>query len=154
MWRFWVLYPKRHKILQRLPIMDYMPCSTVDRKAAELWSVRMVFLPRIRIWDLSMMCFQERYWQNFRRQPPCVGHVRYGTTGGNNRSNCQPIEVNHQKGKMALAHNGNISNAYSLRDRARTERCDFPFHKRYGNHCVYHHPDEIGKAPSIEEALL
>ena len=32
-----------------------------------------------------------------------VGHVRYGTTGGNNRNNCQPIEVNHQKGKMALA---------------------------------------------------
>ena len=42
-----------------------------------------------------------------------VGHVRYGTTGGNSRNNCQPIEVNHQKGKMALAHNGNISNAAS-----------------------------------------
>lgn len=36
-----------------------------------------------------------------------VGHVRYGTTGGNNRNNCQPIEVNHQKGRLALAHNGN-----------------------------------------------
>lgn len=44
-----------------------------------------------------------------------VGHVRYGTTGGTNRANCQPIEVNHQKGKMALAHNGNLSNAYELR---------------------------------------
>lgn len=45
-----------------------------------------------------------------------VGHVRYGTTGGNTRNNCQPIEVNHQKGKMALAHNGNLSNALELRD--------------------------------------
>lgn len=45
-----------------------------------------------------------------------VGHVRYGTTGGNNRNNCQPIEVNHQKGKLAIAHNGNISNAAKLRD--------------------------------------
>ncbi len=45
-----------------------------------------------------------------------VGHVRYGTTGGNNRNNCQPIEVNHQKGKMALAHNGNLSNAVELRN--------------------------------------
>ncbi len=45
-----------------------------------------------------------------------VGHVRYGTTGGNNRNNCQPIEVNHQKGKMALAHNGNLSNAAKLRN--------------------------------------
>ena len=32
-----------------------------------------------------------------------VGHVRYGTTGGNNRSNCQPIEVNHQKGRSDAA---------------------------------------------------
>ena len=46
-----------------------------------------------------------------------VGHVRYGTTGGTTRNNCQPIEVNHQKGKMALAHNGNLSNAIELRDK-------------------------------------
>ena len=26
----------------------------------------------------------------------------------------QPIEVNHQKGHMALAHNGNLSNAAEL----------------------------------------
>lgn len=45
-----------------------------------------------------------------------LGHVRYGTTGGNTRNNCQPIEVNHQKGKMAIAHNGNLSNALELRD--------------------------------------
>ena len=45
-----------------------------------------------------------------------VGHVRYGTTGGNNRNNCQPIEVNHQKGHMAIAHNGNLTNAMELRD--------------------------------------
>ena len=44
-----------------------------------------------------------------------IGHVRYGTTGATNRKNCQPIEVNHQKGKMAIAHNGNLSNAYELR---------------------------------------
>ena len=45
-----------------------------------------------------------------------VGHTRYATTGRASRSNCQPIEVNHQKGKMALAHNGNLSNAAKLRD--------------------------------------
>ena len=50
---------------------------------------------------------------------PCgriaVGHTRYGTTGKTNRANCQPLEVNHQKGRMALAHNGNLSNAAELR---------------------------------------
>lgn len=44
-----------------------------------------------------------------------VAHTRYGTTGGTNRNNCQPIEVNHQKGRMAIAHNGNLSNAAELR---------------------------------------
>ena len=44
-----------------------------------------------------------------------VGHVRYGTTGGNNLANCQPIQVNHLKGKLAVAHNGNLSNALPLR---------------------------------------
>lgn len=44
-----------------------------------------------------------------------IGHVRYGTTGGNERSNAQPIVVNHIKGSMALAHNGNITNSYELR---------------------------------------
>ena len=41
-----------------------------------------------------------------------VGHVRYGTTGGTTRNNCQPIEVNHQKGRMALSHNGNLTDGY------------------------------------------
>ena len=45
-----------------------------------------------------------------------VGHVRYGTTGGTIRSNTQPMEVNHQRGKMAIAHNGNLSNSLELRD--------------------------------------
>ncbi len=44
-----------------------------------------------------------------------VGHVRYGTTGGLTLTNCQPIEVNHLKGKLAVAHNGNLSNALALR---------------------------------------
>lgn len=45
-----------------------------------------------------------------------VGHVRYGTTGSNGRLNAQPIVVNHVKGSMALAHNGNLTNAYELRE--------------------------------------
>ena len=44
-----------------------------------------------------------------------VGHVRYGTTGHNDRLNSQPILVNHHKGRMALAHNGNLVNSYELR---------------------------------------
>jgi len=44
-----------------------------------------------------------------------VGHVRYGTTGSDNKRNVQPIVVNHYKGRMALAHNGNLTNSHALR---------------------------------------
>ena len=44
-----------------------------------------------------------------------MGHVRYGTTGTGGRSNAQPMLVNHIKGRMALAHNGNLTNSTELR---------------------------------------
>ena len=40
-----------------------------------------------------------------------IGHVRYGTTGNSERINAQPMVVNHIKGRMALAHNGNLINS-------------------------------------------
>lgn len=46
----------------------------------------------------------------------CIAHVRYCTTGGNNRQNAQPILVNHIKGSLAVAHNGNLVNSYELRE--------------------------------------
>ncbi len=42
--------------------------------------------------------------------------MRYGTTGKNERTNAQPIVVNHIKGLMAVAHNGNIVNSGDLRE--------------------------------------
>lgn len=55
-------------------------------------------------------------FSSFPKGTMAVGHVRYGTTGATNRANCQPVEVRHSKGCLALAHNGNISNAGRLRD--------------------------------------
>lgn len=67
--------------------------------------------------DLGLLSevFSGDVLSRFPRGNMAIGHVRYGTTGGNNRNNCQPIEVNHQKGRMAVAHNGNLSNAAELR---------------------------------------
>ena len=45
-----------------------------------------------------------------------LGHVRYGTTGNNPRLNVQPLVINHLKGRMALAHNGTLTNDYELRE--------------------------------------
>ena len=44
-----------------------------------------------------------------------VGHVRYATTGAKLQQNIQPLIVNHHKGRMALCHNGNLSNSFALR---------------------------------------
>lgn len=44
-----------------------------------------------------------------------VGHCRYATTGTRNAANAQPLVVRHVKGSMALAHNGNLTNAARLR---------------------------------------
>nr|WP_317363539.1 amidophosphoribosyltransferase [uncultured Blautia sp.] len=81
-----------------------------------------------------------------------VGHVRYGTTGGTIRNNCQPIEVNHQKGKIALAHNGNLSNALELRDKL--ELSGAIFHTTSDTETIaYMITRERLTAPSIEDAV-
>lgn len=45
-----------------------------------------------------------------------IGHVRYSTTGSSLLANAQPLVVHFQQGMMALAHNGNLTNAYELRE--------------------------------------
>jgi amidophosphoribosyltransferase len=44
-----------------------------------------------------------------------IGHTRYSTTGDSALLNAQPIMVECNKGKIALAHNGNITNALEIR---------------------------------------
>ncbi|MCP4051185.1 MAG: amidophosphoribosyltransferase [bacterium] len=43
-----------------------------------------------------------------------IGHVRYSTTGSSNINNIQPLYSRTSKGKIAIAHNGNLTNAYDL----------------------------------------
>jgi amidophosphoribosyltransferase len=44
-----------------------------------------------------------------------IGHVRYSTTGSRTLANAQPILVTCKWGYLAVAHNGNITNAGELR---------------------------------------
>ncbi len=45
-----------------------------------------------------------------------IGHNRYSTFGENTLKNVQPLMVNYALGTLALAHNGNLTNAHILRD--------------------------------------
>lgn len=44
-----------------------------------------------------------------------IGHVRYSTAGGGGARNAQPLMVRYAQGDLAVAHNGNLTNARDLR---------------------------------------
>ena len=104
--------------------------------------------------DLGLVSdvFSKEVLASFPAGTMAVAHTRYGTTGGTSRNNCQPIEVNHQKGRMAIAHNGNLSNAAELR--SALELTGAIFHTSSDTEIIaYIVTKERLSAPSIEEAL-
>jgi len=46
-----------------------------------------------------------------------IGHVRYSTTGAKRVQNIQPLVIEYSRGIVAIAHNGNLTNARMLRRR-------------------------------------
>jgi len=46
-----------------------------------------------------------------------IGHTRYSTTGSSRLENAQPFVLDGTLGTFALAHNGNLTNTLTLRDR-------------------------------------
>ncbi len=104
--------------------------------------------------DLGLVSevFTKEALAKFPKAAMAVAHTRYGTTGATNRNNCQPIEVNHQKGRMAIAHNGNLSNAAELR--SELELSGAIFHTSSDTETIaYIVTRERLTAPSIEEAV-
>lgn len=82
-----------------------------------------------------------------------VGHVRYSTTGKPIRSNAQPLVVRHIKGPLAIAHNGNLTNARELREEY--ELKGGIFHTTNDTEVIsYAITEERLKMPSIEEAVM
>ena len=81
-----------------------------------------------------------------------IGHVRYSTVGLKSRSNAQPLVVRHVKGTMALAHNGNITNAMELRESLEMEGAIF--HSTNDTEVLsYMITKSRLKTPSIEAAV-
>lgn len=54
-----------------------------------------------------------------------IGHVRYSTAGASCIENAQPFSLNYAKGTLALAHNGNITNADEIREELQNEGAIF-----------------------------
>jgi len=82
-----------------------------------------------------------------------VGHVRYATTGACGRENAQPLVVNHLKGNIAIAHNGNLVNSAELRDALESDGSIF--HTTSDTEVIsYMIIKERVTSDSIEEAIL
>ena len=54
-----------------------------------------------------------------------IGHVRYSTTGASQLLNAQPVVFTGKCGRIALAHNGNLTNTKQLRDELIAENAVF-----------------------------
>ena len=81
-----------------------------------------------------------------------LGHVLYGTNATNSRENVQPLVVNHVKGRMAIAHNGNIINSLELRTQLELESSIF--HTTSDTEVIsYLVTKERLKTNSIEDAI-
>jgi amidophosphoribosyltransferase len=84
-----------------------------------------------------------------------IGHTRYSTAGDTVLLNAQPFSVVCSKGRVAVAHNGNITNATELR--AELARRGSVFQASSDTEVILHlvaHSKERTLAGALREALL
>jgi amidophosphoribosyltransferase len=80
-----------------------------------------------------------------------VGHVRYSTAGSSTLVNAQPVVATTHRGRLALAHNGNLVNALRLRRRLEGEGAIF---QSTSDSEVFLHLLARSRAATLEDALL
>ena len=81
-----------------------------------------------------------------------IGHTRYSTFGTVNHTNAQPLLFRHYKGQLAIAHNGNLTNAAELRKKL--EFGGAIFHTTNDSEIIaYEIVRERLRQPSIEQAI-
>jgi amidophosphoribosyltransferase len=84
-----------------------------------------------------------------------IGHTRYSTAGDTVLMNAQPFSVSCNKGRIAVAHNGNITNAMELR--GELERRGSIFQASSDTEVILHlvaHSSERTLAGALRDALL
>jgi amidophosphoribosyltransferase len=81
-----------------------------------------------------------------------VGHVRYSTAGGSFRQNAQPLVSRYIKGALTISHNGNLTNAFELREKFENE--GYIFQTTIDSEVLaYVIARERVKNPSVEDAV-
>jgi len=83
-----------------------------------------------------------------------IGHTRYSTTGASHFRNAQPLTVDCARGQIAVAHNGNLTNAAALREEL--EAAGSIFQTTVDSEIVLHllaQPGPNGSANSLVHAI-
>ena len=80
-----------------------------------------------------------------------IGHVRYSTAGDTTQRNAQPLLANTSHGILSLAHNGNLTNAITLRKTL--ERGGSIFQTTSDTECILHLVAR-SKAKTLREAIV
>jgi amidophosphoribosyltransferase len=83
--------------------------------------------------------------------PHAIGHVRYSTTGGSLNRNIQPFFADVASGGIALAHNGNLTNAHALRKRL--VRNGSVFYSTSDTECIVHLVATSTAGPIVERLI-
>ncbi|OGS36541.1 MAG: amidophosphoribosyltransferase [Elusimicrobia bacterium RIFOXYB2_FULL_49_7] len=81
----------------------------------------------------------------------CIGHTRYSTTGVSNLINSQPILIDYKRGQLAVAHNGNLVNADTLRLGMEKQGSIF---QSTNDSEVFLHLIARSKKPSLSEMIM
>lgn len=81
-----------------------------------------------------------------------IGHNRYSTTGASFLRNAQPIRVESNLGGFALAHNGNLVNAWTLRNEL--EKSGSIFQTTIDSEVIVHLMARSGKTDFLEALIF
>lgn len=80
-----------------------------------------------------------------------IGHVRYSTAGDTSLRNAQPLLATTSHGSLAIAHNGNLTNALTLRKHL--EASGSIFQTTSDTECILHLVAR-SRASSLRDAIL
>ena len=94
---------------------DFQVCNTGEKRAAGIAVNTDGVISYHKDQGLVSEVFTNEVLDNLPEGNISIGHVRYSTTGGAKKENAQPIVIRHKKGNLAVAHNGNITNALELK---------------------------------------
>jgi amidophosphoribosyltransferase len=66
--------------------------------------------------EVNEVFAQKRYIDRLKGKI-AVGHTRYSTTGASSLTNIQPFLITNRSKELAIAHNGNLTNSFSLKQK-------------------------------------